>query len=108
MSIWIIEPHDPLIFRDGRPFGPTPGARAFSLPFPFPSTLAGVVRHQANLDGQGNFRDAKPSQETAEEKQRRQEKLDDLKRLPVRGPPDRAQRRGREQSVIYLVAASAT
>lgn len=75
MSIWIIEPHDPLIFRDGRPFGPTPGARAFSLPFPFPSTLAGVVRHQAGLDEQGKFRYAGKT-----------EALENLKKLKIRGP----------------------
>ncbi len=41
---WLIIPHDPLIFRDGKPFTATPGARAASLPFPFPSTIAGAVR----------------------------------------------------------------
>ena len=44
MTTWIIEPRDPLIVRDGRPFGPNPGARAHSLPFPFPSTIVGAVR----------------------------------------------------------------
>ncbi|HMA33298.1 MAG TPA: type III-B CRISPR module-associated protein Cmr3 [Chloroflexia bacterium] len=52
---WIIEPRDPLIARDGRPFGPTPGARAASLPFPFPSTTTGGVRTRAGLDAQGRF-----------------------------------------------------
>lgn len=75
MSIWIIEPHDPLIFRDGRPFGPTPGARAFSLPFPFPSTLAGAVRNRAGLDGEGRFQYANDK-----------DALQQLKRLKVRGP----------------------
>lgn len=41
---WLILPRDPVIVRDGRPFGPDPGARAQSLPFPFPATLAGAVR----------------------------------------------------------------
>lgn len=44
MRTWILEPRDPLIARDGRPFMATPGARAKSLPFPFPSTTAGTVR----------------------------------------------------------------
>lgn len=44
MTLWIIEPRDPLIVRDGRPFGPDPGARAATLPFPFPSTIAGGLR----------------------------------------------------------------
>jgi CRISPR-associated protein Cmr3 len=52
MKLWIIEPHDPLITRDGRPFDPTPGARASSLPFPLPSTIAGAVRTRAgSVDG---------------------------------------------------------
>ena len=38
MTIWLVEPRDPLIVREGRPFGPDPGAWATSLPFPFPST----------------------------------------------------------------------
>ncbi|GAP61724.1 hypothetical protein ARMA_0147 [Ardenticatena maritima] len=44
MKTWRVVPHDPLIFRDGKPFTATPGARATSVPFPFPSTLAGAVR----------------------------------------------------------------
>lgn len=44
MTVWIVQPHDALIVRDGRPFGPTPGARARSMAFPFPSTIAGSVR----------------------------------------------------------------
>src|SRR6266536_998598 len=70
MSIWIIEPHEPLIFRDGRPFSTNPGASANSLPFPFPSTTTGGVRTQAGLDGHGIFT------RTSEE----------VLRLHVRGP----------------------
>jgi len=55
MNTWIIEPRDPLIVRDGRPFGPTPGARAASLTFPFPSTTTGGVRTQEGLDADGRF-----------------------------------------------------
>lgn len=55
MTVWIIEPRDPLIVRDGRPFGPDPGARARSLPFPFPSTIAGALRHKAGLTAVGSF-----------------------------------------------------
>ena len=43
---WLILPRDPVLVRDGRPFGPDPGARAESLPFPFPSTIAGAVRER--------------------------------------------------------------
>ncbi len=49
MTLWIIEPHDPLIVRDGRPFSVTPGAQAVSLSFPFPSTTTGGVRTRAGL-----------------------------------------------------------
>lgn len=55
MSIWIIEPHEPLIFRDGRPFSSNPGASANSLPFPFPSTTTGGARMQAGLDEHDTF-----------------------------------------------------
>jgi len=55
MTIWIIEPRDPLIVRDGRPFGPNPGARASTLPFPLPSTIVGGLRHKAGLDQEGTF-----------------------------------------------------
>ncbi len=71
MTLWIIEPQDPLIVRDGRPFHATPGARARSLPFPFPSTTAGGVRTRAGQDGNGMF-DIN--------------KIDDVKKISVRGP----------------------
>lgn len=74
MSIWIIEPYEPLIFRDGRPFGPHPGVRAHSLPFPVPSTTTGAVRTQIGLDEHGVFTWTS------------QDQLDRLKRLQVRGP----------------------
>jgi len=70
MTTWIIEPRDPLIVRDGRPFGPDPGARATSLPFPFPSTTTGGVRTRAGLK-EGIF-------ETT--------LIDQVKEIAVRGP----------------------
>jgi CRISPR-associated protein Cmr3 len=56
MTVWIIEPRDPLIVRDGRPFGPDPGARATPLPFPFPSTVAGGLRGLAGRAEGQQFR----------------------------------------------------
>lgn len=44
MSLKLIIPRDPLIFRDGKPFTAVPGERAKSIPFPFPATVAGTVR----------------------------------------------------------------
>lgn len=51
-----IRPRDPLVFRDGRPFGGDPGARAYSLPWPFPGTLAGAIRTRiGEFEGGGTF-----------------------------------------------------
>ncbi len=55
MKTWILEPHDPLIARDGRPFTAAPGIRATTLPFPFPSTLAGAARTRGGRDEEGIF-----------------------------------------------------
>lgn len=74
LNVWVIEPHEPLIFRDGRPFNLKPGIIAQSLPFPFPSTTTGGVRTQAGLDEQGIFAYTSDTQ------------LDALKKLKVRGP----------------------
>lgn len=54
-KVWIIEPRDPFIARDGKPFGV--GVSAATLPFPFPSTTTGGVRTRAGLAG-GNFVDS--------------------------------------------------
>jgi CRISPR-associated protein Cmr3 len=61
LSVWIIEPRDPVIFRDGKPFAANAGARARSLAFPFPSTVAGGVRTRAGLAEDGTFDCAKIS-----------------------------------------------
>ncbi len=71
MSVWLVEPRDPIIFRDGRPFNPTPGARAKSLPFPYPSTLAGAVRTRAAQDEKGVFDTSR---------------IDELLQIRIRGP----------------------
>ncbi len=71
MTVWIIEPRDPLIVRDGRPFGPVPGARAVSLDFPFPSTTAGGVRTRDGLGADGCFQPAE---------------IPRVKQIAVRGP----------------------
>lgn len=55
MEIWLIEPHDPLIVRDGKPFGPNSGARASTLSFPFPSTTTGGIRARAGINDDGIF-----------------------------------------------------
>src|SRR5437660_2687393 len=79
MEIWLIEPHDPLIVRDGKPFGPNPGARATTLPFPFPSTTTGGIRSRAGMNDDGTF-------ELPSEEAKRKEKIQNLKKLTVRGP----------------------
>lgn len=56
MQTWLVEPHDPLVFRDGKPFTAIPGARAVSIPFPMPSTVAGAVRTRSGkLQHNGRF-----------------------------------------------------
>ncbi len=55
MSVWIIKPKDPLIFRDGKPFEALPGATAQSLRFPYPSTTTGATRTREGLDKDGIF-----------------------------------------------------
>ncbi|GAB4403844.1 MAG: type III-B CRISPR module-associated protein Cmr3 [Anaerolineales bacterium] len=62
MNEWLIVPRDPLIFRDGKPFTATPGERANSLPFPYPSTLAGAVRTRSGTDLQKGFDDSRISE----------------------------------------------
>jgi CRISPR-associated protein Cmr3 len=71
VKTWILEPRDPLIVRDGRPFSAAPGARATTLPFPFPSTIAGAARTRAGRDANGIFD---------------QSKIDYVKKLAARGP----------------------
>ena len=45
MTIYLtITPHDPIIARDGRPFGIGQGVRMKSLNWPYPSVLAGSLR----------------------------------------------------------------
>ena len=55
MTVWLIEPRDPVIFRDGKPFNASPGARAKTLSFPFPATTAGAVRTRSGQDSSGRF-----------------------------------------------------
>lgn len=72
MTIWLIEPRDPLIVRDARPFGPNPGARAKSLTFPFPSTIAGGVRTNVGKNSTTGVFDKK--------------RIEDVKKIGVHGP----------------------
>jgi CRISPR-associated protein Cmr3 len=61
-KVWVIEPRDPFIARDGKPFGV--GVSAATLPFPYPSTTTGGIRTRAGLSSGGSFIDAngKPDQ----------------------------------------------
>jgi CRISPR-associated protein Cmr3 len=86
MTLWLIEPRDPLIVREGRPFGPDPGASATSLPFPFPSTLAGGVRSRSALDENGAFKYERDDMMSSGDRKEREKHLEDLKEIRVRGP----------------------
>lgn len=67
MSLKLIIPRDPLIFRDGKPFTAVPGERAKSIPFPFPATVAGAVRTRKGT----TFDKAE---------------IEELKKISIRGP----------------------
>ena len=71
MTLWSIEPRAPIIMRDGRPFGLNPGARAESLDFPFPSTIAGAVRTRHAQKNNLSFS---------------KDEVRELRKLAVRGP----------------------
>lgn len=43
-TTYLIEPRDPILARDARPFSAEPGALAESLPWPLPSTTTGAIR----------------------------------------------------------------
>jgi CRISPR-associated protein Cmr3 len=56
MEYWIVEPHDSLIIRDGRPFSTVAGvAKAQSLPFVTPSVMAGALRGRVATNSSGDF-----------------------------------------------------
>jgi CRISPR-associated protein Cmr3 len=56
MSIILqVTPRDPLIARDGRPFGAGQGNRMRSLPWPLPSVVAGSFRTALVKAGTGDF-----------------------------------------------------
>ncbi|MBA2391842.1 MAG: type III-B CRISPR module-associated protein Cmr3 [Ktedonobacteraceae bacterium] len=102
LNVWVIEPHEPLIFRDGRPFNLKPGIIAQSLPFPFPSTTTGGVRSQAGLNEQGVF------------VYKSKDQLETLKQLKVRGPllvqithHDEGDGREKEDTLEWFVPAPA-
>ena len=49
---------DPIVSRDGRPFGREQGNRMRSLPWPMPSVVAGSLRTALGKAGEKEFRDA--------------------------------------------------
>lgn len=54
MNTWILEPRDTIVVRDGRPLAD--GASEMrSLDFPWPSTVAGLVRTRIGLSENGKF-----------------------------------------------------
>lgn len=71
MKAWLIEPRDSVIFRNGRPFNASPGARAKTLSYPFPSTIIGAARTRVGRDKEGHFNASL---------------IDDLLRKKLRGP----------------------
>lgn len=72
MKTWLIEPRDPVIFGDGKPFSEVPGGRTQSMAFPFPSVIAGGVRNNAGSDASSGHFD--------------ESRIDELLAKQVRGP----------------------
>lgn len=70
MSAWLIEPRDPLVVRDGRPNDGR--SESAMLPFPLPSTCAGVCRTRIGSDPGRGFVLG--------------ERLDELRKTSLRGP----------------------
>jgi len=70
MSLWTIEPRDPLVIRDGRPNHGRSESK--TLPFPYPGTVAGVVRTRLGSDEHGVFQAG--------------HELESLLRVAIRGP----------------------
>ena len=91
LDLWLINPHDTVIFRDGKPFNAIPGSSAQTRPFPFPSTIAGAVRSQAGLNKDGIFdvegmRESGNAKSVESHEPSKETALDRLKKLPIRGP----------------------
>lgn len=53
MSAWLLWPRDPLVVRDGRPNQGR--SESATLAFPWPGTVAGVLRTRAGSDPDGRF-----------------------------------------------------
>jgi len=60
-TILQLTPHDPLIARDGRPFGAGQGNRMRGLPWPLPSVVAGSFRTALVKAGNGDFSGVMPT-----------------------------------------------
>ncbi len=53
LNYWLLEPRDPIILRDGKPFNA--GDRAKTQSFPMPSSTAGATRTRAGKNEHGVF-----------------------------------------------------
>jgi CRISPR-associated protein Cmr3 len=58
--VFELTPHDPLIARDGRPFGAAQGQRMKGLPWLLPSVVAGSFRTALVKSGTGDFSSGVP------------------------------------------------
>ncbi len=84
----LLRPRDPILARDGRPFGATPGAQAVSLPWPLPGTVAGALRTRIGTDRAFDWHGNGP----------------DLARsIVMRGPLMLARRPGDERWTVYFM-----
>lgn len=93
----LLQPRDPAIFRDARPFAAEPGARAFSLTWPFPRTVAGAIRTHLLTDaiaGPLDWRDREAGHDAARRAQR----------IAVHGPLRMARFKSEEPWRVYVPA----
>lgn len=70
MATFLVTPRDPLIVRDGRPNDGQ--SQSETLPFPFPGTLAGLLRTAVGSDPGSGFT--------------LRDRLDELRAVAIRGP----------------------
>lgn len=90
-TTYLIEPRDPILARDARPFSAQPGAFAQSLPWPLPSTTTGAIRTYLGGDWSQN-----PAVKAAQ-----------MLQVSVHGPLLVAKREGGQWQVYYPAPADA-
>ncbi|MBA2276139.1 MAG: hypothetical protein H0W06_00120, partial [Chloroflexia bacterium] len=90
----LLRPRDPIIVRDARPFAAEAGARAFTLPWPLPRTIAGTLRSHVGNTAAPRFRWTGAGADGPER----------ALRIEVHGPLLAAREAGEQDWTIYVPA----